>query len=167
MSEMLQLVPNYEVGEKVQGKIKRIEPYGAFVSLDQLNVGLIHLSKIKNDYVGNIHKHFRVGDDVVCEILQHDGDGKYKLSTIGMELPEYEIDSMHLEETKELNQIYHYMKTFVPFVSEDAKEKIQQLIINKGMVSFVLGMSKVIQECNQDVSLFLVKSIEKEIEDGL
>ena len=39
----------YRIGQIVEGTITGIQPYGAFVSLDEETSGLIHISKSRKD----------------------------------------------------------------------------------------------------------------------
>lgn len=158
---------NYHVGETVNGKIKRIESYGAFVALDNLNMGLIHLSKIKDEYVGNIHRHFRIGDAVTCEVIQNEGSGRYKLSTIGFSLPEYEVEDIHIEGSKELLEIHQYIHRLTHALSDHTKDKVQKLINQNGLVQFVIAMSKIGERFETDLSAWFVHEIEKEMSDSL
>ena len=41
----------YRSGDIVEGEVTGIQPYGAFVSIDDHHTGLIHISEISEDYV--------------------------------------------------------------------------------------------------------------------
>ena len=42
------------IGDKLEGTITGIQPYGAFVELESGVTGLIHISEIRSGYVSNI-----------------------------------------------------------------------------------------------------------------
>ncbi|MEK4875763.1 S1 domain-containing post-transcriptional regulator GSP13 [Bacillus sp. FSL W8-1127] len=76
----------YEVGAIVTGKVTGIQPYGAFVALDEETQGLIHISEITHGYVRNIEDYLKVGDEVQAKIVAIDEeDGKISLSMREME----------------------------------------------------------------------------------
>lgn len=62
------------VGELVVATIKRIESYGAYVSLDEYDnrEGLLHISEISSTWVRNIRNHVREGQKVVLQVLRVD-----------------------------------------------------------------------------------------------
>ena len=62
----------YKKGKVVKGVVSGIETYGAFVTLDDLYTGLIHISEISSDFVKNISDYFNVGDTIYVEILDVD-----------------------------------------------------------------------------------------------
>ena len=45
----------YSVGQKLKGRITGIQPYGAFVSLDDHTQGLIHISECKSGIVRDLN----------------------------------------------------------------------------------------------------------------
>ena len=45
----------YKIGQIIKGKITGIQPYGAFVSLDEETQGLIHVSEVQSGYLKSIH----------------------------------------------------------------------------------------------------------------
>ncbi len=53
-----------QVGSIIAGKVTGIQPYGAFVALDENTQGLVHISEITHGYVKNINEHIKVGDEV-------------------------------------------------------------------------------------------------------
>lgn len=62
----------YKVGDIAEGKVTGIQPYGAFVSLDDGVNGLIHISEISEGYVKDITRFVHVGDDVKVKIIDCD-----------------------------------------------------------------------------------------------
>jgi general stress protein 13 len=70
-----------EVGSILTGKVTGIQPYGAFVALDEKTQGLVHISEITHGYVKDINEHLKVGDEVKVKVLSVDeGAGKIGLS---------------------------------------------------------------------------------------
>ncbi len=70
-----------EVGNIVTGKVTGIQPYGAFVALDEQTQGLVHISEITHGYVKDINEHLKVGDEVKVKVLSIDESaGKVGLS---------------------------------------------------------------------------------------
>ena len=52
-----------ETGSILTGKVTGIQPYGAFVALDDNTQGLVHISEITHGYVKDINDHLKVGDE--------------------------------------------------------------------------------------------------------
>lgn len=72
---------NYQVGSIVEGKVKAIKPFGAFVALDENKQGLVHISQVAHGFVKDINDHLSVGDDVKVKIMSIDEEsGKISLS---------------------------------------------------------------------------------------
>ncbi|PLR92676.1 S1 domain-containing post-transcriptional regulator GSP13 [Bacillus sp. T33-2] len=72
---------NIEVGSVLTGKVTGIQPYGAFVALDENTQGLVHISEITHGYVKDINDHLKVGDEVSVKVLSVDeAAGKIGLS---------------------------------------------------------------------------------------
>lgn len=71
----------FEVGSVLTGKVKGIQPYGAFVALDENTQGLVHISEVTHGYVKDVNDHLKVGDDVQVKVLSVDeAAGKISLS---------------------------------------------------------------------------------------
>jgi general stress protein 13 len=63
------------------GKVTGIQPYGAFVALDEQVQGLVHISEVTHGFVKDINEHLSVGDEVKVKILDiNEESGKYSLS---------------------------------------------------------------------------------------
>jgi S1 RNA binding domain protein len=68
-----------EIGSKVQGKVKTITNFGAFIELPDRSTGLVHISEVADSYVKDINDHLKVGDVVEVKVLS-EKDGKMALS---------------------------------------------------------------------------------------
>lgn len=66
------MVAKYKVGDVVTGKVTGIQPYGAFVALDEETQGLVHISEITYGYVKDVHDFISVGEEVTVKILDVD-----------------------------------------------------------------------------------------------
>lgn len=65
----------FEVGTIFTGKVTGIQPYGAFVALDEETQGLVHISEITHGYVKDIQEHLEVGQEVNVKVLSVDEEG--------------------------------------------------------------------------------------------
>ncbi|TWS94404.1 MULTISPECIES: S1 RNA-binding domain-containing protein [unclassified Streptococcus] len=61
-----------KIGDKLNGQIVGIKPYGAFVELEKDKIGLIHISEVKAGYIDNIYKNLSVGQKVTVQIIDLD-----------------------------------------------------------------------------------------------
>jgi len=70
-----------EAGSILTGKVTGIQPYGAFVALDDNTQGLVHISEITHGFVKDINDHLKVGDEIQVKVLSIDeAAGKIGLS---------------------------------------------------------------------------------------
>ena len=80
------MIPLVQAGSIVQGKVVRLEEYGAFVEVpagedaEQAVTGLVHVSEVDTDFVENIYAYLAEGDDVQVKVLDVKDDGKVDLS---------------------------------------------------------------------------------------
>lgn len=80
-----------QVGAVVTGKVTGIQPYGAFISLDEETQGLVHISEITHGYVKDINDHLKVGEEVKVKVLSIDEEnGKMSLSIKATKEPKVE-----------------------------------------------------------------------------
>lgn len=66
-------------GMIVEGTVKSITNFGAFIALADGMTGLVHISEVANTYVSDIRQHLTVGQTVPVLVLSTDG-GKINLS---------------------------------------------------------------------------------------
>lgn len=67
------------VGAILEGKVKSITKFGAFISLPENRTGMVHISEITHAYVNDIHEHLTEGQDVKVMVIGLD-NGKINLS---------------------------------------------------------------------------------------
>lgn len=70
----------FEVGAIVEGTVKSITNFGAFVELEGGKSGLVHISEISNAFVKDIKDHLKEGETVKVKIISIDEKGKLGLS---------------------------------------------------------------------------------------
>ncbi len=66
-------------GAILDGKVKSITNFGAFISLPDNKTGLVHISEVANAYVSDIRQHLTEGQDVKVVVLSAEA-GKVNLS---------------------------------------------------------------------------------------
>lgn len=67
------------VGAVLDGKVKSITNFGAFISLPENKTGLVHISEVANTYVSDIRQHLTEGQEVKVVVIGLD-NGKVNLS---------------------------------------------------------------------------------------
>ena len=67
------------VGAVLEGKVKSITNFGAFVSLPDNKTGMVHISEVANAYVSDIRQHLTEGQDVKVMVIGSE-NGKINLS---------------------------------------------------------------------------------------
>ena len=67
------------VGAILEGKVKSITNFGAFVALGDNKTGMVHISEVANAYVSDIRQHLTEGQDVKVMVIGNE-NGKINLS---------------------------------------------------------------------------------------
>ena len=70
----------FTVGAVLEGKVKTITKFGAFITLPENRTGMVHISEIANTYVSDIRAHLTEGQTVRVKIIGIDEAGKISLS---------------------------------------------------------------------------------------
>ncbi len=71
----------YKENDIVFGKVTGIQNYGAFVSFENGQIGLIHISEISDNFVKNIENYVKIGDTIRVKVLGVEEKNNYlKLS---------------------------------------------------------------------------------------
>jgi len=81
------------VGNIYSGKVLKIKPFGAIVSLPGNAPGLVHISQIAAGYVQSVEDVLEIGDEVNVRVLSRDAaSGKIALSMKDVPQMEYDED---------------------------------------------------------------------------
>lgn len=67
------------VGSILEGKVKSITKFGAFVELPERKTGMVHISEITHAFVNDIREHLTEGQDVKVMVIGLE-NGKINLS---------------------------------------------------------------------------------------
>ncbi len=68
------------VGEILEGRVTGLTKFGAFVSLPEDKVGMVHISEVSTTYVKDIGDFLEKGQTVKVKVLSIDENGKISLS---------------------------------------------------------------------------------------
>ncbi|CDQ22158.1 polyribonucleotide nucleotidyltransferase [Halobacillus karajensis] len=74
------IVREVEVGEVYDGKVKRIEKFGAFVELFKGKEGLVHISEMAEERIGKVEDIVSIGDTIKVKVKEIDNQGRINLS---------------------------------------------------------------------------------------
>ena len=75
-------VKDLKKGMKLQGTVRNVVDFGAFIDIGLHNDGLVHISKITNEYIKHPSEVLSVGDIVDCYVIDIKDNGKVSLSLI-------------------------------------------------------------------------------------
>lgn len=76
-----------KIGALLEGTVKTITNFGAFVALPENRTGMVHISEVANQYVSDIHTHLTEGQTVKVKVMKIDENGKIALSIKKAETP--------------------------------------------------------------------------------
>jgi len=62
-------VEDLHIGDKLQGTVRNVAPFGLFIDIGLHNDGLAHISKLSKDYIKDPNDMFSVGDIVDCYVI--------------------------------------------------------------------------------------------------
>lgn len=71
-----------EPGEEYEGKVKRVENYGAFVEILPGRSGLVHVSKMSKEFVKDPTELVKEGDTVKVKVTEIDDQGRLNLTMV-------------------------------------------------------------------------------------
>lgn len=91
------IVQNYKVGQVVEGEIKSIAQYGAFVKIENGLNGLIHISELSSKLVKDPTKLVKVGDKIKVKIISISNEDRH----LGLSIKRVSTDKKEDKATSE------------------------------------------------------------------
>ena len=89
----------YEIGELVIGKVDAVKPYALFLSFENGQKGLLHISEISDAYIRDIEKYGTVGDQLKVKVLSIDNFNGFMRVSL-KQVPEQERYSTHTNDLR-------------------------------------------------------------------
>ena len=124
-----------DVGKVMEGTIKSIAPFGAFVDLGDGITGLVHISEVDSNYVKDINEHLTVGQEVKVKVLSVDEKGKINLSikkaTAGERKPQAKPSFRQVESWEKPQAAPMNFEDMLSKFKQESDEKIQKLDLAK------------------------------------
>jgi len=80
ISRIKEITRDFEVGEKLTGKVKRILNFGAMVEISPKQEGLVHISELAPFRVNAVSDVVKIGDEIPVKIIKIDEQGRVDLS---------------------------------------------------------------------------------------
>ena len=116
-----------KIGDKLEGTITGIQPYGAFVELESGVTGLIHISEIRSGYVSNIHDILSIGEKVFVQVIDVDEySKKASLSLRTLEEEKNKIPHRHRFSDSRLNYGFKPLAEAMPGWIEEGLDYLRQ-----------------------------------------
>ncbi len=75
-----EIVADAEIGATYTGRVRRVEPFGAFVEILPGKDGLVHLSELARERVEQVEDVVQEGDMLTVKVIDVDPQGKIRLS---------------------------------------------------------------------------------------
>ncbi|PEV14280.1 polyribonucleotide nucleotidyltransferase [Bacillus thuringiensis] len=95
------IVREVQVGEIYEGKVKRVEKFGAFVELFSGKDGLVHISELALERVGKVEDVVKIGDVITVKVIEIDKQGRVNLSRKVLLKEEQEKEAAKQEDKQE------------------------------------------------------------------
>lgn len=113
-------ISKVKVGMVLEGTVRNITEFGAFVDIGVHNEGLLHKSEISENYVSDINQYLKIGDIIKVKVILVDLDRKQ------IKLSMKKVSSLPLtteDQAKEMNTPKSTKKVEQVDLSEPAKEE--------------------------------------------
>ena len=61
-----------KVGDLIIGKVNQVRPYALFLTFENEQRGLLHISELSDNYIRDIEKYGSIGDEIKVKVLSID-----------------------------------------------------------------------------------------------
>ena len=121
----------HKINDIVLGEVSGIQPYGAFMRLENGEQGLVHISEISSYFVKNIHDHVNVGQKIKVKIIDILEDKQlYRLSI-------KQVGTRSRQNVRQLKSPYNAKKRYkIPLDQQDftpRQDKLEEWIEEETM----------------------------------
>ena len=124
------IAEKYPEGSIISGKVERIMPFGAFVSIGDGVDGLVHISQISHDRVDKVESVLEVGQTVNARIIKYDGT-KVSLSIKDLLEPPTQEEIDEYKQQKRAERDHKFEKQDKPPVKKNEKKMDKQLDLDR------------------------------------
>jgi len=124
------------IGKTVLGVITNVTNFGAFVSIEGSEEGLVHISEIADEYITDINKFVQVGDKVNVKILNRNIKNKLELSikkAVADDVTETDLETIKKPIIKKAPKSFAFEDKLTQFMkrSEERQIDIRRNLKNK------------------------------------
>ena len=122
----------YKKGDIVKGIVTGIEKYGIFISLDDYNSGLIHISEISDSFVKNPADYVNIGESIQALVLEDEYEDSYHVK-LSIKNINYRISKNRNKEIKETKLGFKTLEKKLPKWIESKKIELDIATNNKSV----------------------------------
>ena len=116
-----------KIGDKLNGRITGIQPYGAFVELETGVTGLIHISEIRTGFIENIYEVLKIGDEVQVQVVDFDEyTGKASLSIRTLEEEKHRLPRRRRFSNDRIKHGFAPLGRMMPVWTREALEHLKK-----------------------------------------
>ncbi len=112
----------YKVGDVLIGKVNQVRPYALFLTFENGQKGLLHISELSDLYIRDIEKFGTVGDEIKVKVLSIDPTNGF-LRVSYKAIPDDEKYNSH-------DDSVHHFAQFDEADFDDLKAKLPEWIEN-------------------------------------
>ncbi|XZR52795.1 MAG: polyribonucleotide nucleotidyltransferase [Enterobacteriaceae bacterium] len=80
INKINKITEEIEVGKIYKGKVTRIVDFGAFLLINGIKEGLVHISQIANKRIIKVSDHLKINQEIFVKVIEIDNQGKIRLS---------------------------------------------------------------------------------------
>ena len=119
----------FKVGDIIIGKVNQVRPYALFLTFENGQNGLLHISELSDNYIRDIEKYGSIGDEIKVKVLSIDEfNGFMRVSYKA--IPDNEKYNSHDENNHHFAQFdeadFHDLEEKLPIWIEETLQKIKE-----------------------------------------
>jgi small subunit ribosomal protein S1 len=135
-----QKTEDLSIGDKIEGRVCKLVPFGAFVTIADGVEGLVHISELANGHVELPEQAVTVGEQVLAKIVDIDGDRRRVSLSIRQAADNFEDDAKETDEEKAVVEAAEKIEKPAPAKKAAAKPKtktvetkeVEEIVLESG-----------------------------------